>query len=63
MAIKKSKEEWAREPIAARDEIKDLRQEPVLKSRHEGKHRATETKVPYAVRMPESLYLEVKDYL
>jgi hypothetical protein len=63
VAIKKSKEEWAREPIAGRDEIKDQRQESVLKSRHEGKHQTTETKVPYAVRMPESLYLEVKDYL
>ncbi|MHB1546845.1 MAG: hypothetical protein ACYCSB_04200 [bacterium] len=63
MAIKKSKEEWAREPIAGRNEIKDRSQKSVLKSRDEGKHQATETKVPYAVRMPESLYLEVKDYL
>lgn len=65
MAIKKSKEEWAREPItdANKEEIKEWRPEQALKSKHESNRHEAEAKRSYSVRMPESLFFEVKNYI
>ena len=61
MAIKKSKEEWAEEPAVSNElkEIKETERNIQLKT----KTKRQEAKIPFAVRIPESLYNELKNYL
>ncbi|MHB1680816.1 MAG: hypothetical protein ACYCTB_09990 [bacterium] len=58
MAIKKSKKEWAEEPIINK-EIKESEPNIQLKI----KTKRQEAKIPFAVRIPESLYNDLKNYL
>ena len=61
MAIKKSKEEWANEPAKSVNVIAPVQteeQNPV-----KIKLKRKETKIGFAVRIPESLYSGIKDYL
>jgi hypothetical protein len=62
MPIKKSKDEWASEPA------KSVQEEPAAKLRNNDpeppkKSRRQEAKIPFAVRIPESLYNDLKDYI
>ncbi|MHB8231940.1 MAG: hypothetical protein ACYDDB_03450 [bacterium] len=62
MPIKKSKDEWASESAKSVQEdpaakLKNNDPEPPKKSRRQ------EAKIPFAVRIPESLYNDLKDYI